>query len=95
MLAPAVDMDRVGMADEQQPLAAARALPLAPDIRTAGQEFGGCACRSIPARCICSSRIGDEVRLVAGDALAPDRAAQERERLFAVERGAQAVGAGR
>ena len=40
-----------------------------------------------PQRAHLLFEIGDEIRLVAGDALAPDRAAQQRERRVAVERG--------
>ena len=76
MLAPAVDMDGVGMADEQQPFAAAIALALAADVRDVPAGNRRLRCRSMLRACISLFEKGNEIRLVAGDALAADCAAQ-------------------
>ena len=91
VLAPAIDMDGIGMADEQQSPAFAGSLPFGPDVGAARQEFGGAqACH--PKRAHLLFEIGDEVRLVAGDAFAPDGAAEKLYGLVAVERIPQADG---
>ncbi|MNY57065.1 hypothetical protein D3C86_1932140 [compost metagenome] len=72
------------MADEQQPRTVARTLSFAPDIRPAGTEI--CRLKAIQTKSAhFFPEIGDEIGLVAGDALAPDGAAEKRDRRIAIQ----------
>lgn len=88
---PAIDMNRVGVADEQQALALPSALALRPDVRTARQEFGRLQPGEAKAVHLVL-KIGDEVCLVAGNAFVLHGASKKRQGPFAVERGTQAPG---
>ena len=93
VLAPAIDMDGIGVADEEQPFAAAAALARAPDIGAAGQEIGSFHVGDA-ARLHLLGEIGDETGLVAGDALLPDGAAQQGDGVIGIECGPQLLGQG-
>ena len=90
MLPPAVHVHGVGVPDEKEARPAAGAAPLAPDVRAAGQEVGGPHVLD-PAPPHLGGEEGGEARLVAGDALAADGAAQQCQRVVAVERRRQPV----
>lgn len=91
MFAPAIDMNRVGVADEQQTLALPCPLALRPDVRAARQEFAGLQSRQSQGRHFLL-KIGDEVCLIAGDAFVLHGAAEKRQSFIAVEHSAQAPG---
>ena len=90
VLPPAVHVHGVGVPDEKEARPAASAAPLAPDVRAAGQEVGGPHVLD-PAPPHLGGEEAGEARLVAGDALVADGAAQQCQRVVAVERRRQPV----
>ena len=83
-LAPAADMDDIGMADQEEALAVAPALAHAPHVWPAGQEVADGHAGHADG----GQRLGEqrhEIRLVAGDAVAADCLTEGRDGTVAVD----------
>ena len=79
VLPPAVDMNGVGMADEEQPPAAAGALRSPQTFGRPGRNSALTTLSTARARAYLA-KIGDDIAFMAGDAFLPDRALEQRQR---------------